>query len=312
MKNPLKTLEPNLVGRDFVVSDMHGCYAIFENLLKGINFDPTKDRIISVGDLVDRGAESLKCLSLISEPWFHSVLSNHEQMMLDKFNNGPLAYFWYRNGGFWGAEAYNDFVKMKDPSLSTIPLDSSVKLFELLPLVDDLPFLITVTTKAGKKFHILHAELPSHAGKITDKELSVPDTVYKLATLPRGDGDAFVWARNVFYNFYQSDLSNAKKIFRTVAYSNAKAIFNNNLSHIISGHTILQQPMTIFGQTNIDTGAYHSYQQADGTPPRSWAGLTCVNLDTWQFYKATETTFAEIEPFVVSKKEIATLKKSDL
>ena len=39
MNNPIKTFQPNLVGRDFVIGDLHGAYAVFENLLKNINFD---------------------------------------------------------------------------------------------------------------------------------------------------------------------------------------------------------------------------------------------------------------------------------
>ena len=314
MKNPLKTLEANTIGRDFVIGDLHGSYSVFENLLKGINFNPTKDRIISVGDMVDRGPDSLKCLELIREPWFHTVLANHEQMMSDKFSDGWSGAYWFQNGGFWGAEAYNCFKAMKNPESHMIPTDAAMHLIDLIPLVDELPFLITVNTKSGKKFHVLHAELPSGVGKITDMELSVPEEVLLLATTQRGDGDAFVWSRNLFYNFYNTDLSNRDKVIRTVSYVGATKIFNDELSHVISGHTILQKPMTIVGQTNIDTGAYHSYwipaepYSHNGIAPKSWAALTCVELDTWKFFQATSDSFKEIEPFVVSKEDLAALK----
>ena len=314
MKNPLKTLGANTVGRDFVIGDLHGSYSVFENLLKGINFDPTKDRIISVGDMIDRGPDSLKCLQLIRQPWFHSVLSNHEQMMLEKFNGGWIGDFWFRNGGFWGVEAYNCFKAKKDPTSQLIPTDFAVELLDLLPLVEELPFLITVNTKSGKKFHVLHAELPSGVGKITDMELSIPEEVYSLATVQRGDGDAFCWGRHLFSYFHDADFSNRNKIIRTIEYNRSKDVFNDNLSHIISGHTILHQPMTIIGQTNIDTGAYHSYwtpaepYSHNGIAPKKWAGLTCVELDTWKFYQATSESFKEIEPFVVGKEDLAALK----
>ena len=65
-------------GRDFVVSDIHGCYDTLMVELAQIDFDQHKDRLFSVGDLVDRGPDSLKCLKLIEEPWFHPVIGNHE------------------------------------------------------------------------------------------------------------------------------------------------------------------------------------------------------------------------------------------
>lgn len=317
MKKPLKTLEANLDGRDFVIGDLHGSYSVFENLLKGINFDPTKDRIICSGDMVDRGSKSLECLGLIRQPWFHSALGNHEQMMVDKFRDGWSGAYWFQNGGFWGAEAFNDFLCMKDPGSTRIPLDKSLELIDLIPLVEELPFLITVNTKSGKKFHILHAELPSGVGKITDADLSDPEKVYKLATTQRGDGDAFVWARNVFYNFYNADLSNRDKVIRTVRYSGAASMFSDELSHVISGHTILQHPITIVGQTNIDTGAYHSYwipaepYSHNGIAPKSWAALTCIELDTWKFYQATSDTFKEVDPFVVGREDLKAAKSKD-
>ena len=88
MKNPLKTFEANTSGRDFVVGDLHGSYSAFQNLLKGLDFDKTVDRMFSVGDLVDRGPDSVSCLSLIQEPWFNAVLANHEVAMISHSKEG--------------------------------------------------------------------------------------------------------------------------------------------------------------------------------------------------------------------------------
>lgn len=303
MINPIKTFAPNLLGRDFCIGDLHGSYSVFLNLLKELNFDFTVDRMFSVGDLVDRGPESLKCLGLIREPWFASVLANHEQMMVQKFNGGFMGEYWYRNGGFWGAEAFNDTMD------GCIPAEESVELHELIPLVEELPFLITVNTKSGKKFHLIHAELPTKAGIITDARLADPVDLLELATTQRGDGDAFLWSRNIFYNLYSKNLGNKELTVASVK-SRRINIFNDDLSHIISGHTILQKPVTVVGQTNIDTGAYNSYWQpavpysSAEIVPKDWAALTCVDLDTWKFYQATETTFREVEPVVITQADL--------
>jgi hypothetical protein len=313
MKNPIKTLEPNLSGRDFVIGDLHGSYTAFERLLKEISFDPKADRMISVGDLVDRGPESLKCLSLLHEPWFHAVLANHEQMMLEKFKGGWQGAYWYNNGGTWGMEAYNDYAAIRNGTAvgaaSRIPYDASLKLLDLLPLTEELPFIITVTTRRGKKYHVIHAELPNIDFPITDTDLADPIVLMSLATVQRNNGDAFLWSRNIFDPFHTCDLSDRDKIVRTIKYHKVK-VFNDSLSHIISGHTIVQRPLTIVGQTNIDTGAYSSYwvpiqpYASGGVKPKKWAALTCIELDTWKFYQATETTFTETVPLEVTRDDL--------
>lgn len=305
MKNPLKVLDTNLKGRDFVIGDLHGCFSAFENLLKNLNFDYENDRIISVGDLVDRGHDSLTCLSLIREPWFHSVLANHEYMMLDRFfGKGHGGTEWFMNGGEWGMEAYNDYVSTYIRQNGRTPSDRSMEIIDLLPLVEDLPYLITVKNKAGKKFHIIHAEFISDG--ITDEILEDPVNVFRIAEVPQYEGPSALWARFTFKPFNYENLQNTKKVQRIVDRMRENLIYNDKLSHIISGHTILQRPMTIVGQTNIDTCVFESYPfpgipyGPGPRPARDWAALTCVELDSWKFFQATQYTFKEVEPLVVN------------
>jgi serine/threonine protein phosphatase 1 len=76
-------LAANRAGRDFVVGDLHGQRALLEQALRAVAFDPRHDRVLSVGDLVDRGPDSIGTLALLEEPWFHAVLGNHELMLLN-------------------------------------------------------------------------------------------------------------------------------------------------------------------------------------------------------------------------------------
>ena len=48
----------NTVGRDFAVGDIHGCFTELQRGLEAIGFDPSTDRLFSVGDLVDRGSNA--------------------------------------------------------------------------------------------------------------------------------------------------------------------------------------------------------------------------------------------------------------
>jgi serine/threonine protein phosphatase 1 len=309
--NALKILEPNEHGRDFVVGDLHGSLSALVTLLTGVHFDPKKDRLISVGDLVDRGPDSYGCLRLLREPWFHAVLANHEQMMIEAFDGGYMGNFWIQNGGYWGFTAHEECEKLKAKRAGQIealefePTELSKEHFELNKLVRQLPYLITVKLMNGKQIHVLHAELPP--GKtVTDEDLSSPEKVLALATTKdRDGGDCFLWSRFHFAPFHGADLSNQAKLLRTVAYryKGGTGPYNDKLSHIISGHTILARPITMFGQTNIDTGAYDSYGRHAGQN----AALTMVQLDTWKFYQATEFEFREVQPLVINKADVAAM-----
>ena len=76
-------LPGNVRGRDFVVGDLHGHRALLERQLDRLGFDASSDRVLCVGDLIDRGPDSVGTLSLLDEPWFHAVLGNHELMLLN-------------------------------------------------------------------------------------------------------------------------------------------------------------------------------------------------------------------------------------
>ena len=306
MKNALKTFGPNKLGRDFVIGDLHGGYPAFENLLAKLEFDPLKDRMFSVGDLVDRGPMSLKCLELMREYWFHCVLSNHEQMMLEAFTGGRMGAYWLMNGGDWGSQALRTWKNIERGDTALEPTEAEQNIFDLVNMIDELPFMITVENRNGKKFHILHAELPpNHSYTVTDEMLTDEPTVRKLATSQSGDGDAFLWARSVWYGFYGKAMTK-EKLLNDVKYHGLHEPMNKDRSMVISGHTILRQPMTILGLTNIDTCAYGSCVDA----PYDWAGLTCINLDTWEFYKATPTTFEVVQPITVNKYDLGTTEES--
>ena len=76
------SLARNLKGRDFVVGDIHGCFDFLDEALAHLKFNPKRDRLISVGDLVDRGPLSDKALDYLSKPWFFAVRGNHEQIFM--------------------------------------------------------------------------------------------------------------------------------------------------------------------------------------------------------------------------------------
>jgi len=151
-----QVLPANKNGRDFVVGDLHGCLDLLDEQLDRQHFDTQRDRLFSVGDLADRGPNSLGCLRLLRQPWFYAVVGNHEDMLLSHFFLRGSDYHrpsdFSRNGGDWVKQLNSDEQQeLRD---------------ELLPLVLALPYVITVKD-AHSVFHVVHAELT-----IADDQLS--------------------------------------------------------------------------------------------------------------------------------------------
>ncbi|WP_277810632.1 metallophosphoesterase [Chromohalobacter canadensis] len=139
---------PNEHGRDFIVGDIHGQLALLNDRLSAVDFDRQRDRLFSVGDLIDRGADSLQCLSLALEPWFYAVRGNHEMLAHDALlgeERGSLKTrdAWMINGGTWALEA----------GLA----EAQMMLQQALPC---MPYAREIAV-AGKRLGIVHAEPPA-------------------------------------------------------------------------------------------------------------------------------------------------------
>lgn len=129
-----------IAGRTFIVGDIHGCYDKFLDELEKVNFDFDNDRVISVGDLVDRGPDNMKCLRLLHSHWFHAVRGNHDELVIGSIM-GYSAYrnCWMQNGGDWSLTlSYEEREELYGP---------------LLDKLNELPYIIKVGNVA-----ILHAE----------------------------------------------------------------------------------------------------------------------------------------------------------
>ncbi len=68
----------------YAIGDIQGCYGQFLKLLKKIDFNPGHDRLILVGDLVNRGPDSLSVVryAMEHESSVDMVLGNHELHLL--------------------------------------------------------------------------------------------------------------------------------------------------------------------------------------------------------------------------------------
>ncbi len=85
-----QTFPINTVGDDYVVADLHGEYDETIAAMRAVAFDRANDRLFSVGDLVDRGRDNLRCLRFLAQPWVTAVRGNHEDMFLDLYEGVAL------------------------------------------------------------------------------------------------------------------------------------------------------------------------------------------------------------------------------
>lgn len=118
----IRKFAKNASGHDFIVGDIHGMFSCLQRHLDRIGFDPARDRLFSVGDLVDRGPESILALEWLERPWFHAVRGNHEQMAIDAAQGMYDPRTYSANGGQWFMNLTADRQKVFADAFSKMPI----------------------------------------------------------------------------------------------------------------------------------------------------------------------------------------------
>ena len=108
--------------RVLAVGDIHGYYDKLVSLMRKVRFVPNKDLLVFLGDYIDRGPDSVKCLDYVmrlQQRFSDCVIAlkgNHEALAIDSLLNGIYGYTWIRNGGF---NTSKRFMAMSDRELKT-------------------------------------------------------------------------------------------------------------------------------------------------------------------------------------------------
>ena len=236
-------LPVNQRGRDWFVGDMHGEIGLLAHFLDKVQFDITKDRLIAVGDLVDRGPQSLKLLEFFgaNPTWFHSVLGNHDAMMRETliYHSYDAERAWRHNGCNWIDGRHED----ERRRIGQISMR--------------MPIAIEVPLSDGRRVGVIHAEMPL---------LSKWDDIDKFyvageeaAEIGNYNGSEILWGRTRVRNA----LVVRKYPKGEIATPGLKARTLNELQPIagidlvVMGHTRLEPkiPLQCSNMLWIDTGA---------------------------------------------------------
>jgi serine/threonine protein phosphatase 1 len=244
----MKCAPSNAAGRDFVVGDLHGCLDELISLLAHVRFDPKLDRLFSVGDLVDRGPRSHAALQLLKKPWFHACRGNHEQLLIEHLRDPGQ-------------------VNAYDPRWP--PRHPRADLEAMLPLLEALPHVWRVGDENDPaRFYVLHAEVWSHDGPLTEGDLE---------DFEAAEGEAAehcrtmaIWSRKVIGSHWREEPSR---------------FHADELPPIFCGHTIVQAPLFCERAVHIDTGAFVPYTDPASARVEHF-GLTLVEPKTMRHWFA--------------------------
>ena len=272
-RKPLNTLgisrlPANERGRDFVVGDLHGCRNTLEKLLNRVRFDASRDRLMSVGDLIDRGPDSMGCLDLLEEPWFFPVRGNHEQMMLEFF--APSLDL----GGRVSWEEKHDFLLNGGGWVERELVDHrrriGSRLLEILDVLGAVPLMLVVGS-GQERYHVIHAEL-SRSNLACDPpvygDADIDDDFRQLAPVEREAlSESLCWARRVMHLRGPSSWPE----------------YAPHLSKTYCGHTPAPEIRRLMSHICIDTGAYIPLVSANLVDPEEW-GLTLAEPATDAVY----------------------------
>jgi len=228
MTTPVLVLEENTHGRDIIIGDLHGMVPVLRTLLAEIGFDDTVDRLISVGDLIDRGAFNEEAIALLDEDWFYAVRGNHEQFLIDSMTDKGTQQLWFRNGGHWAETVAQEQLQAYADKL------------------DKLPYLIELRS-AERLIGVTHADPPPNWSWLQLKSaLSNNDPTEQEAKEIDYIKENLLWSRLRINNKIDDPVIGVSRVF--------------------IGHTIVSEYSALGNVVYLDTGAFIA-QNVTGEPP---------------------------------------------
>ncbi len=175
----LRSPRPEKGERIYVIGDVHGRNDLLQSLLKKVvaHFStllprPKKVTLLFLGDVIDRGPDSKRCMSrilrLVETANAKMLLGNHEDMLLASLDgNGEAQAAWMRNGGLETLKSYG----IEPPRDDEDPFDFADRLKSGLP-EKHVEFLrsLDVSYSSGSYFFVHAGVRPGVAISKQDRE----------------------------------------------------------------------------------------------------------------------------------------------
>lgn len=203
------------------MGDIHGCYQEFIDKLTEIGFNFKNDLVISVGDLVDRGRNSLKCIELVNNPWFKAIRGNHKQMCLEASVAPEMKGFHCKHGGEWLYELTRQNYK------------------EVLYACLNLPIVLEVAFR-GKRYGFVHADIKQNDW------LDFKNNILKKDYFSESNSSTL-----------QSALWGRSRISAKYPYKYQEIV---GVDKVYLGHTVVDIPVQLNNCVYIDTGVVFGKQ----------------------------------------------------
>lgn len=127
--------------RTYLIGDVHGCLALLDTMLAGVDSDLAKHpaqraHLVLLGDYIDHGNQSAEVLARLRDLDAHAplhttiLMGSHEKMLLD-FLDRPRTHGlrWLRNGGLGTLAAFG----LRGLTVNAMPEDLEVAASQLRP-----------------------------------------------------------------------------------------------------------------------------------------------------------------------------------
>lgn len=171
-----KTTWRQFMQRTLIISDIHGELKLFNKLLGKINYNPDKDKLILLGDYIDRGPDSKGVLNRVMELKKQGAIvirGNHDEMMLTAVDDKPDARKrWERAGALSTLKSY-------DSSINSMELPETDEFKEHVSFIREMDY-----------FYEQDNYIFVHAGVR-------PDILFE-----ENKPSTFLWIREQFYEKY--------------------------------------------------------------------------------------------------------------
>lgn len=240
------------MGRNLIVGDIHSQYGLLMEVLSSAAFNPDEDVLYSVGDIADRGPETVRLIQFLSSlPSYRPVIGNHDLWLRDYLVSGLCPSIWMDSNG--GQRTVKDFIR------SFVSDKEKVMMGEWL---SHAPYV-----RIEEHYIVMHGGVPPlWTLRELEKIASLPPSTIGYAGIEDPDNSP-IWNRTYLQSAMAFENGADPAVLQSPLQTDKK---------IFIGHTPLNTPFHSerYHLTAIDTGAGHGRK------------LTLMDMDTLRYWQA--------------------------